>query len=192
MILAFLFAAILSWGGTAPSAPEAPPNATSKVAALPGILGLGGRLSWEAEPRDEPSVQLDAQLVVRPLPRLFFTGAWGRSERSRGGADVPESTVVQNRWELGAAFVLVQSSGSGYIPLVWRNTRQRDDRLGDASWSSWGFGLGGLFPVCTPVWIRAEGLWMMDERHEEPALGAGRETDRNGMELGLGFLVFLR
>ena len=192
MILASLLAVVLSWGGVAPSAPSAPPNATQAAVAMSGILGLGGRLSWEAEPRDEPTVHLDAQIVVRPLPRFILSGAWGRSERSRGGGDAPESTVVQNRWELGAAFVVLQSSGAGYVPVVWRNTRQRDDRLGDASWSSWGAGVGGLFPVSAPVWMRVEGLWMMDGRHEEPARGEGRETDRNGMELGLGFLVFLK
>lgn len=192
MILATLLSVALSWGGPRASGPLAAPNATPEVAALPGIIGLGGRLSWEAEPRDEPSVHLDAQLVVRPVPRVFITGAWGRSERSRGGVDAPESTVVSNRWELGAAVVLVQSVGSGYVPVVWRSTHERDDRLGDASWNAWGFGLGGLFPVAAPVWIRTEGLWMMEDRHDEPERGSGRQTDRNGLELGLGFLVFLR
>jgi len=192
MILSILLGSILSWGGVGPSAPNAPPGATPAEPTVPGIIGAGGRLSWEADVRQEPSVHLDAQLVIRPIPRVFLTGAWGRVERSRGGDAVPESTVVQNRWELGAAVVVAQSTGSGYIPIVWRSTRERDDRLVDVSWNSWGFGVGGLYPVSHPVWFRAEGLWMMDERHGEPVLGPGRETDRNGMELGFGFLIFLR
>lgn len=192
MILATLLASALSWGGPRASGPVQAPSATPAAATLSGIVGLGGRLAWEADPRDELPVRLDAQLVVRPVPRLLLTGAWGRSERSRGGGGVPESTVVSNRWELGAALVVVQAVGSGYVPVVWRSTRERDDRLGDASWNAWGFGVGGLFPVAAPVWIRTEGLWMMEDRHDEPARGTGRQTDRNGMELGLGFLVFLR
>lgn len=191
MILATAVAALLAWGGPPVSGPLLAQSATPAAAPSSGLVGLGGRLSWQAEPRGEPAVKLDAQLVLRPLPRVLLTGAWGRSERSRGGDGVPESTVVANRWELGAAYVVVQSTGSGYIPIVWRSTRERDDRLGDASWTSWGFGVGGLFPVSTPVWVRAEGLWMMEGRHDDPASGQGRETDRNGMELGLGFLVFL-
>jgi hypothetical protein len=192
MILATALAAFLSWGGAQPSGPVAAPSATPGVAAMSGIIGAGGRLSWEADPRDEPAVRLDAQMVVRPIPRVLVTGAWGRSERSRGGGGAPESTTVSNRWELGAAFVIAQAHGSGYIPVLWRSTHERDDRLGDASWNSWGFGVGGLFPVSAPVWFRAEGLWMIEDRHEEPSRGSGRETDRSGMELGLGFLVFLR
>jgi len=192
MILSAVLATFLSaWGGAGPSAPVGPGGPVA-APVLPGILGAGGRLSWEAEARQDPSMHLDAQLVVRPIPRLVFTGGWGRSERNRGGGSEPETTVVANRWELGGAFVVVQSTGSGYIPLVWRSTRERDDRLGDASWNSWGFGLGGLFPVAAPVWFRAEGLWMMDDRHDDPAHGSGVTTKRSGMELGLGFLIFVR
>lgn len=193
MILATLLLSILpSWGGVGPSAPMAPPNATPTVVSYPGVLGAGGKISWAPDVQDEPTVRLDAQLVVRPIPRLILTGGWGRSERERAGADAPESTSVLTRWELSGAMVVVQGIGSGYIPLTWRTTRLRDNRLGDASWSSWGFGLGGLFPVAQPVWVRTEGLWMIDDRHDEPARGVGRNIKRSGLELGLGFVVFIR
>ncbi len=186
-----LLQCLVSWGGVGPSAPMAPPTATTAVPSLAGIVGAGGRLSWEAETRSDPTLHLDAQLVVRPVPRVFFTGAWGSVERSRTGGGQPDTTVTQTRWELGAAVVAVQGAGSGYIPVVWRSVRERDDRLGDASWTSWGFGLGGLMPISHPIWMRAEGLWVMDEAHEDPAWGPGRQTERSGLELGLGFLVFL-
>lgn len=192
MIHSIVLAALLSWGGPAVEGPMRPTSATPEAAPMVGIIGLGGRLSWEAEPRDEPSVHLDGQLVLRPIPRVFATAAWGRSERSSGGDSVPGNNVVRNRWELGAALVVVQSVGSGYVPVVWRNTHETDDREGDASWTSWGFGVGGLFPVSHPVWIRMEGLWMMEEEHELSVSGRPEKTERNGLELGLGFLVFLR
>jgi hypothetical protein len=192
MILPIVLATFVSWGGPSVEGPMRPSSATPEAAPMVGIIGLGGRLSWEAEPRDEPSVHLDGQLVLRPIPRVFATGAWGRSERSVGGDSTLGNTVVRNRWELGAALVVVQAVGSGYIPVVWRSTHETDDRQGDASWSSWGFGVGGLFPVSHPVWIRMEGLWMMEDEHETPVVGRAYQTERSGMELGVGFLVFLR
>lgn len=191
-LAALLLTLLSSWGGVGPSAPTAPPTATQAVVSFPGILGAGGRVSWTPDVQEEPSVRLDAQLVVRPIPRLIFTGGWGRSERERAGGGAPESTSVLTRWELSGAVVAVQGEGSGYVPLVWRTTRLRDNRLGDASWTSWGFGLGGLFPVAQPVWIRTEGLWIFDDRHDEPARGEGRNIKRSGLELGVGFVVFVR
>lgn len=192
MILATIFASLLAWGGPPVQGPTRPVSATPEAAPMAGIIGLGGRLTWAAEPQDQPSLHLDAQAIIRPIPRVFVSGAWGRSERSMGGDSVALNNVISNRWELGAALVVVQSVGSGYIPLVWRSTHETNNRRGDASWTAWGFGAGGLFPVASPVWVRMEGLWMMEDKHDEPSLGGGYQTERSGMELGLGFLVFLR
>ncbi|MCB9496229.1 MAG: hypothetical protein H6686_05005 [Fibrobacteria bacterium] len=190
-LLAGILVLLASWGGTGPTAPAAPPGATVAAGTLGGVLGAGARLSWESNPRQDLSTRMDLHMVARPVPRLFGTAAWGRSELARGGGGFPESTVVSTRWEIGAAVVVVQGEGSGYLPVVWRRTSEKDDRRGDTRWSSWGLGAGALFPVRHPVWVRAEGLWMMDDRHEDPVRGVDRALERSGLELGLGFLVFL-
>lgn len=169
------------------------------AAALPGfatgtsgsMIGAGARMAWAQVPMGEPASRLEAQAIVHPLPKLFLSGAWSwNAERLSGGTG--DTTVSELRWELGGGLVLLDLGTLIYVPVDWRHVRQRHDQWGDASWSEWAAGVGTLVPVRAPFWLRADGLWVMSGTHDDlRETGSGRIRTR-GLELQLGFLLFLR
>jgi hypothetical protein len=180
--------AILLFAAMAAGAQEA----SSTSSSSPGMLGLGGRATWSQQPFGDARSWIDAQAVLRPLPRLFFAGTWGRTERDLRG-DGPDTTVSELRWDLTVGMVLLQGAATGYVPLVWSHRSERHSWWGDARWTEIGTGAGVLWPVLEWLQLRGEIDYMHPtEAHDEPSLGPGRQIDGGRLELSLGFLAFVR
>ena len=160
--------------------------------ATPGMLGVGGRVTWSQSPLEDSRTWVDAQVLLRPLPRLFLAGTWGMADRDlRGnGAD---TTISELRWDLTVGVVVLDGQATGYVPFLWRHASERHSWWGDAHWTEIGAGAGVLWPVRDWLQMRSEALWTMPtEPHDELRLGPGRQIDGGHMELSLGFLIFVR
>ncbi len=171
---------------------SAPQTVTETVEGPAGRLGAGGRLTWSQSPMSDPRLWIDGQVVVRPIPRILLTGTWGRSEESRRGLGM-DTTISEMRWDLGVGAVILQGAGADvYIPGIWRHASQRHSRLGDASWTEFGVGLGALAPLKGTFSLRSELMWVSPSSpHRNLLLGPGRESDGSRFELSLGFVAFV-
>ena len=166
--------------------------AQESTPASPGVLGAGGRISWTQSPLGGARTWVDAQAIVRPLPRLFLAGSWGRSEEDRRGAG-PDTSITELRWDLALGVVLLQGSATGYVPLLWRHCSERHSWWGDSRWTEIGTGIGTLWPIRDWLQMRGEILWTLPTRaHDELLLGPDRQVDGSRMELSIGFIAFVR
>ena len=161
-------------------------------AATAGMLGLGGRLTWIQQAQDDPRTWVDAQILVRPLPRLFLAGSWGWAKESLRGGDA-DTTLSELRWDLALGVVVLDADVTGYIPLMWRHVGEKNSWNGDANWTELGTGIGVLYPLGTLLQLRSEALWVAPtSAHPELRLGADRSVDGSHLELSLGFLLYVR
>ena len=157
-----------------------------------GMIGLGGRLSWMQSPLGDPRTWIDAQAIVRPLPRVFLAGGWGLAKQDRRGS-AGDTTISELRWDLTVGVVVLQGDATGYIPLMWRHASERHSWYGDSRWTEIGAGAGVLWPLRDWLQLRSEVLWSQPtEAHDELLLGPGRQIDGGHLELSLGFLAFVR
>lgn len=164
----------------------APARATST-----SVLGLGGRLTWIQQPQDDPRTWADAQLVVRPLPRLFLAGSWGWAKENLRGGEA-DTTISELRWDLALGIVVLDADVTGYIPLLWRHVGEKNSWYGDANWTEIGAGAGVLYPLGTQFQLRSEVLWVSPtSTHAELRLGPDRSVNGGHLELSLGFLLFV-
>lgn len=169
-----------------------PQTVTETVEGASGRLGAGARLTWSQPPLADARTWIDGHIVVRPIPRIVLSGAWGRSEESRRGLG-PDTTISEMRWDLGLGAVILQGAGADlYIPALWRHCSQKHSRAGEASWTEFGTGLGVLAPVHGNFGLRSEILWATPSSpHADLLLGPGRESDGSHLELSLGFVAYL-
>jgi len=177
-------------------AQQMPSPATEAVVASAGsslgLLGVGGRLAWIQRPLDDPRLWVDAHAILRPLPRLFVEGGWGKASKTLRGSG-PDTTFSETRWDVSVGIVVLQGSASGYVPAVWRKVSQRHSWLGDASWTEIGAGAGALVPIKDWLALQTETLWMMPlDPHRDVEVGQGRETDGSHMEFSLSFVAFIK
>jgi hypothetical protein len=157
-----------------------------------GMIGLGGRLSWMQSPLEDPRTWIDAQAILRPLPRMFLAGDWGLAKEDRRGA-AGDTTLSELRWDLTLGIVVLQGDATGYIPVMWRHTSEKHSWYGDSHWTEIGAGAGALWPLRDWLQLRSEVLWSQPtEAHDELRLGPGQQVDGGHLELSLGFLAFVR
>lgn len=157
-----------------------------------GMIGLGGRLSWMQSPLGDPRTWIDAQAIIRPIPRIFLAGGWGWAKEDRRGS-AGDTTISELRWDLTLGIVVLQGDASGYIPLMWRHASERSSWNGGSHWTEIGAGVGVLCPLRDWLQLRSEVLWSQPtEAHDELRLGPGRQVDGGHLELSLGFLAFIR
>lgn len=168
-------------------------NPLVAAAATSGrMLGLGGRITWMQRALDDPRLWLDGQLFVRPLPRLFLEGGWGRATYDVRGQG-PDTSYAETRWDLTLGIVLLQGAASGYVPLVWRKVSQRHSWNGDADWTEIGTGAGMLVPLREWLSLKTETNWITPlHAHGDVSLGQGRESDGSHLEFSLSFLAFVK
>lgn len=160
--------------------------------ATNGMIGLGGRISWMQSPLEDPRAWIDAQAILRPLPRVFLAGGWGLAKEDRRGS-AGDTTISETRWDLTLGIVVLQGEATGYIPVTWRHASERHSWYGDSHWTEIGAGAGVLWPLRDWLQLRSEILWSQPtEAHDELKLGPGRQTDGGHLELSLGFLAFVR
>ena len=160
--------------------------------ASSGMIGLGGRLSWMQSPLGDSRTWIDAQAILRPLPRMFLAGGWGLAKEDRRGA-AGDTTLSELRWDLTVGVVVLQGEATGYIPAMWRHTSEKHSWFGDSHWTEIGTGAGVLWPVRDWLQMRSEILWSQPtEAHNELRLGQDRQLDGGHLELSLGFLAFVR
>lgn len=171
---------------------SAPQAITESVEGAPGRLGAGARVTWVQPPMADARTWIDGHVVLRPIPRIVLTGAWGRTEETRRGLG-QDTTMAEMRWDLGIGAVILQGAGADlYIPGLWRHSSQKHSRLGEASWTEFGTGLGVLAALKGNFGLRSELLWATPSSpHPDLLLGAGRESDGSHLELSLGFVAYL-
>lgn len=196
MNLRLLPALAVSCLAAAATAQQMPSPATESVlesaGSSLGMLGIGGRLAWIQRPLDDPRLWVDAHAIVRPLPRLFLEGGWGKASKTLRGSG-PDTTYSETRWDLAVGIVVLQGSASGYVPAVWRKVSQRHSWLGDASWTEIGTGAGALVPIKDWLALQTETLWITPlDPHRDVEAGQGRETDGSHLEFSLSFVAFIK